>query len=81
MVQGKFTLNLGEWSWLGCRVKGKASAHSTNKLYVKNKKIKRAIKENMCCYNKVRTIWKWKASEQANYIEKITWISLGFVLS
>ena len=60
MVQGKFTPNLGEWSWLGCKVKGRASAHTINKLYVEKK---RAIKENVCCCNKVKRKLKWKASE------------------
>jgi len=56
MVQGKFTPNLGEWSILGCRVKGKASTHTTNKLYVKKKK----QPKKMCCYNKVRSKWNEK---------------------
>ena len=37
MVQGKFTLNLGEGSQLEWKEKGYASAHTTNKLYVKKK--------------------------------------------
>ena len=39
---------------MGCKVKGKASAHTTNKLCVEKKKRKRKrkrkeIKENVCC--------------------------------
>ena len=63
MVQGKFTPNLGEWSWLGCKVKGKASAHTTIKLYVKKKKKRRAIEENVHCFNNVKNELKWKASD------------------
>ena len=37
MVQGKFTLNLGEESQLEWKEKGYASAHTTNKLKVKKK--------------------------------------------
>ena len=46
MVQGKFTLNLGEESQLEWKEKGYASAHTTNKLYVKKREEKR--KEKNC---------------------------------
>ena len=48
MVQGKFTPNLGEWNWLGCKEKDKASTHTTNKLCVKKKKRKRKQSKKMC---------------------------------
>ena len=61
MVQGKFTPNLGEWNEEGCKEKGKASAHITNKLYVKKKR----EKNKLCCYNKVKRKLRGKDSEKA----------------
>ena len=51
--------------------------HTTNKLYVFKKQERRKV----CWCNKVKSKWKWKASEQANCIKKTIGISLGFVLS
>ena len=48
MVQGKFTPNLGEWSWLGCKEKGKTSAHTINKLCVKKKREDEKKSKKMC---------------------------------
>ena len=65
---------------MGCKERDKASTRTTNKLCVKKKgrrKKKKAIKE--MCADVISS--KASKSEQANCIKKITWISLGFVLS
>ena len=43
---------------IDCERKGKASAHTTNKLYVKKK-------NKLCCYNKFKSKLRGKDSEKA----------------
>ena len=66
MVQGKFTPNLGEWNWMGCKEKkDKESAQTTNKLCVKKRR-KRKQSKKMCA-----DVIRSKANESEKLVSKL----------